>query len=120
MRVNSIDFLVLLGKADFALGKGTVADFEAAKGYLAEAIPFASTDLQKDVLTKRLAAIEYAMAASKISKGEKQLADLYREALDRHLKKAKEYSPENADEIDQEITKIREWLEKFDKEHVGK
>ena len=120
MRLNSIDFLVLLGKADFALGKGTAPDFEAARGYLAGAIPFASTNLQKDVLTKRLAAIEYAMASSKISKGERQLADLYREALDRHLKKAKEYSPEKANKIDQEIAKIKQWLDTFDKKHVGR
>lgn len=120
MRLNSIDFVVLLGKADLALSKGTVPDFEVAKGYLAEAIPFSSTDLQKEVLTKRLAAIEYAMAASKISKGERQLADLYREALNQHLKKAKEYSPEKAKEIDQEIVKIKKWLDEFDRKHVGK
>lgn len=119
MRLNSIRFLVLLGKADLALNKGTESEFEAAKGYLAQAIPVASTDLQKDVLMKRLAAVEYALATSKISKGERQLADLYREALNRHLQKAKEYGPEKTREIDQEITKIKKWLDEFDKKHVG-
>ncbi|MBW1740717.1 MAG: helix-turn-helix domain-containing protein [Deltaproteobacteria bacterium] len=119
MRLNSIEFLVLLGKADLALNKGTVPEFEAAKGYLAQAVPLASTDLQKDVLMKRLAAVEYALATIKISKGEKQLADLYREALNRHLQKAKEYSPEKAQEIDLAIGKIKKWLDEFDKKHVG-
>ena len=119
MRLNSITFLVLCGKANLALSKGAMSDFETAKGYLAEAIPFASTDIQKDMITKRLAAIEYAMASSKISKGEKQLAVQYREAMDRHLKRAKEYDPEKSKEIDQEMVKIRKWLEEFDKKHVG-
>ena len=119
MRLNSIRFLVLLSKADLSLSKGTESEFEAAKGYLAQAIPVTSTDLQKDILMKRLAAVEYALATSKISKGERQLADLYREALDQHLQKAKEYGPEKSEEIDQEITKIKKWLDEFDKEHVG-
>jgi len=119
MRLNSIQFLVLFSKADLSLSKGTESEFEAAKGYLAQAIPVTSTDLQKDILMKRLAAVEYALATSKISKGERQLADLYREALDRHLQKAKEYGPEKSKEIDQEIAKIKEWLDEFDKEHVG-
>ncbi len=118
MRLNSIDFLILLGKADLALNKGTVPEFEAARGYLAQAVPVASTDLQKDVLMKRLAAVEYALARNKISKGERQLAGLYREALNRHLQKAKEYGPEKSQEIDQEIANIKKWLEEFDKKHV--
>lgn len=120
LRLKSIRFLVLLGKADVALSKGTVQEFEAAKKHLAEAVPLASTDLQKDVLMKRLAAVEYALANQKINKGEKQLAELYREALDRHLQKAKEYDTEKTAEIDEEISKIRKWLDDFDKRHVGR
>jgi hypothetical protein len=107
MRLNSIDFLILLGKADLALNKGTVPEFEAARGYLAQAVPLASTDFQKDVLMKRLAAVEYALASSKTNKGERQLAVLYGEALNRHLQKAKEYGPEKSQEIDQEIANIK-------------
>lgn len=118
LRLNSINFLVLSGKADLALAKGGMEDFEAAKRFLAEAIPYASTDVQKETVTKRLAAIEYAMATSKISKGEKQLANLYREALTRHLHKAKQYAPEKSEEIDQEIAKIKAWLDEFDRRHV--
>ena len=119
MRLNSIEFLVLLGKADLALNKGTLPEFEAARKYLTQAIPLISTDLQKDVLMKRLAAVEYALATHKIQAGEKQLADLYREALEGHLQKAKEYNPEKSKEISQEMTKIQQWLTDFDKKHVG-
>ena len=119
-RLNSINFLVLLGKGELARSKGTIDDFETAKGYLTQAIPVASTDLEKNMITKNLAAIEYAIAEHKISKGEKQLADLYREALDRHLKMAKEYDPAQAKAIDQEIAKIKKWLTEFEGKDVRK
>jgi hypothetical protein len=119
MRVNSIDYLVLCQKANIALSKGTRPDFETARRHLTEAMRFASTELQKDVLAKRLAAIEYAIATSKINTGEQQLARLYREALNRHLTKAKEYSPEKSKEIDQEIGKIKKWLDEFDRRYVA-
>ena len=113
-RLDSIDLLGLLSKADLALSKGTLPDFEAASGYLAQAIHVASSDVQKDVLMKRLAAVGYALSNSKISKGEKRLGDLYQEALSRHLKESKENASENAREID----KIKEWLDEFDKKHI--
>ena len=115
MRLNSIDFLVLLSQADLALSKGTISDFEEAKVYLTQAIPLASTDFQKESLNKRLAAIEHAVATSKITKGEKQLADLYQEAVNQHLEKAKAYNPDKANEIDEEIDRIQKWLNTFDK-----
>jgi transposase-like protein len=113
-RMNRMNFLVLLGKGELARSKGTVPDFETAKEYLTQAIPYASTDLEKDMITKSLAAIEYAIAKNKISKGEKQLADLYQEALNRHLKKVKEYDPDKTKAIDQEIEKIKKWLTEFE------
>jgi hypothetical protein len=119
-RLNRMDFLVLLSKGELARSKGTVTDFETAKGYLTQAIPFASTDPEKDMITKNLAAIEYAIAESKINRGEKQLADLYREALDRHLRVAKEYDPEKAKAIDQEIMKIKKWLTEFEGKNVSR
>jgi DNA-directed RNA polymerase subunit F len=60
------------------------------------------------------------MAESKISAGEKQLADLYREAVDRHLKMVKEYDPAKAEAIDQEIAKIKKWLTEFEGKDVRK
>jgi len=119
MRLNSIEFLVLLGNTDLALSKTPLPDFQAAWGYLAKAVPMASTDLQKDILTKKLAAVEYALTSRKISKGEGELADLNVEALKMNLQKAREYSPDKSQEIDQEeIAKIKKWLDEFDKRHV--
>ncbi|MGD9022259.1 MAG: helix-turn-helix domain-containing protein [Deltaproteobacteria bacterium] len=113
-RLDRMNFLVLLGKGELARSRGTIPDFETAKGYLTEAIPYASTDLEKDMITKSLAATEYAIAKNKIGKGEKQLADLYQEAMNQHLKKAKEYDPGKAMAIDQEIEKIKKWLTEFE------
>lgn len=117
MRLDRIEFVGLLGKTDLAV-KGPAPDFEAARIYLTRAILLAPTDLQRDGLRRRLAAVEYALATSKISKGERQLADLYREALNRHLQKAREYGPDKSEEIDQEITKIKKWLDEFDKKQA--
>jgi transposase len=118
-RLNRMNFLVLLGKGELARSKGTVPDFETAKKYLTQAIPYASTDLEKDMLAKNLAAIEYAIAEHKITQGETQLADLYREAMNRHLKKAKEYDPRKAQAIDQEIAKIKKWLTEYEGKGVS-
>jgi hypothetical protein len=118
-RLNRMTFLVLLGKGELARSKGTVPDFETAKKYLTQAIPYASTDLEKDMLAKNLAAIEYAIAEHKITQGETQLADLYREAMNRHLKKAKEYDPRKAQAIDQEIAKIKKWLTEYEGKGVN-
>jgi transposase-like protein len=119
IRLNRMNFLVLLGKGELARSKGTVPDFETAKKYLMQAIPYASTDLEKDMLAKNLAAIEYAIAESKITHGETQLADLYREAMNRHLKKAKEYDPRKAQAIDLEIAKIKKWLNEYEGKGVS-
>ena len=118
-RLSRMNFLVLLGKGELARSKGTVPDFETAKKYLTQAIPYASTDLEKDMLAKNLAAIEYAIAESKITQGETQLADLYREAMNRHLKKAKEYDPRKAQAIDREIAKINKWLNEYEGKGVS-
>lgn len=118
-RLNRMNFLVLLGKGELARSKGTLSDFETAKEYLTQAVPYASTDLEKDMLAKNLAAIEYAIAQHKITQGETQLADLYREAMDRHLKKAKEYDPRKAQAIDEEIAKIKKWLTEYESKGVS-
>jgi hypothetical protein len=114
MRLNSIEFLVLLGNTDLALSKTPLPDFQAAWGYLAKALPVASTDLQKDILMKKLAAVEYALTSRKISKGEGKLADLNAEALKLNLQNGKGYGPDKS----QEIAQIKKWLDEFDKKHV--
>jgi len=119
IRLNSIEFVVLMGKTNLALNKTPVPGFQAAWGYLAQAVPVAFTDLQKDVLMKRLTAVEYALESRRISKGEGELADLSREAAKLKLQKAREYVPVKPQEIDQEeITKMKKWLDQFDKKYV--
>jgi len=91
-RLDSLQYPALLGRIEIALSKGTVSNFEAAKEYLAEAIPMSSTDLQK-VLKTKLAAVEDTLA----SKGERKPADVYKEALNRHQQKAGENVPEKSE-----------------------
>ncbi len=85
MRRNSIDFLVLSGKADLALTKGQEDNFEAAKEYLSEALDLASTEIHKGIVKKRLSAIDYALNAWKAGEREKSLIELYREYLAKSL-----------------------------------
>ena len=119
MRLNSIEFFVLLGNTNLALSKTPLPDFQAAWGYLAKAVPVASTALQKDILMKKLAAVEYALTSRKISKGEGELADLNVEVLKLNVQKAREYGPDKAQEIDQEeIAETKKWLDEFDKKHI--
>ncbi len=86
MRLNSIDFLVLSGKVDLALSKGTLSDFKAASEHLGEALPLAPTKVQEGITKKRLAAVKHAIVASKNGKEKRQLIDIYRESLDQLLK----------------------------------
>jgi hypothetical protein len=86
MRLNSIDFLVLSGKVDLALSKGTLSDFKAASKYLGEALSLAPTRVQEDITKKRLAAVKHAISAGENGKGEGQLIDIYRKSLDQLLK----------------------------------
>jgi len=86
MRLNSIDFMVLSGKVDLALSKGTLSDFKVAGNYLEKALSLASTRVQEDITKKRLAAVKHAISAGKNGKGKGQLIDIYRESLDQLLK----------------------------------
>lgn len=87
MRLSSIDFLVLCGKADLALTKGTLADFQAAKKYLNEALSLAPTDVREGVVEKRLAAVNYALNVAKKGESDKSLIELYREKLKTSMEK---------------------------------
>lgn len=119
IRLNSIEFVVLMGKTNLALCKTPVPGFQAAWGYVAQAVPVAFTDFQKDVLMKRLTAVEYALESRRISKGEGELAALTKEAVKLKLQKAREYVPVKPQEIDQEeIAKMKKWLDQFDKKYV--
>jgi len=63
VRLNGIDFLVLLHKADVALIKGTLPDLETAKACLDKAGLYASSDYQRELLVKRKAVVDRAIAA---------------------------------------------------------
>lgn len=63
LRLDDIDFLMLLHRADVALGKGKIPDLEAAKTYLDKAVLYASRDYQRDILGKTKAAVEGEIAA---------------------------------------------------------
>ncbi|HID29726.1 MAG TPA: hypothetical protein EYP19_06930 [Desulfobacterales bacterium] len=120
-RLNSIEFVSLMGKTNLALSRTRLPDFQAAWGYLAQAVPMASSDLQKEILMERLTAVEYALESRNISKGEGELADLSKEAVKLRLRQAKEYGPKKPVEIDQEeIVKVKKWLDAFDKKYVEK
>ena len=121
MRLNSIEFVSFMDKTNLALSRTRLPDFQAAWGYLAQAVPMAYGDFQKEILMERLTAVEYALKSRNISKGEGELADLSKEAVKLRLRQAKEYGPTKPVEIDQEeIVKAKKWLDAFDKKYVEK
>lgn len=120
-RLNSIEFVSLMDKTNLALSRTRLPDFQAAWGYLAQAVPMASSDLQKEILMERLTAVEYALRSRNISKGEGELADLSKKAVKLRLRQAKDYGLKKPVEIDQEeIAKTKKWLVAFDKKYVEK
>ena len=54
-RINNIDFLVLMSKADAAMSKKTVASYEAALQHLAQAAKLDLEDFQEDQIEKKAA-----------------------------------------------------------------
>jgi hypothetical protein len=64
-RLNGIDFVVLLHRADIALTKGTLPDLRAARGYLDKAASYASSSYQLEQLAKTRAVLEKAITGFK-------------------------------------------------------
>jgi hypothetical protein len=64
-RLDGIDFVVLLHRADIALTKGTLPDLQAAMGYLDKAASYASSSYQREQLAKTRAVLEKAFAGVK-------------------------------------------------------
>lgn len=62
-RLRGIDFLVLLCKADIAMAGGTKRDMEAAKAYLEQARSTSSSEFEREMLEKRLAAVQDALSS---------------------------------------------------------
>jgi hypothetical protein len=65
VRLNNLDLMILMYKADVASGKGTVADLEDAKGYLAEAARLDVDVLKLDLVAQKVAAIDDTLAKLK-------------------------------------------------------
>jgi hypothetical protein len=65
VRLNNLDLMILMYKADVAAGKGTVADLEDAKGYLAEAARLDVDVLKLDLVAQKVAAIDDTLAKLK-------------------------------------------------------
>ena len=65
VRLNNLDLMILMYKADVAAGKGTVADLEDAKGYLAEAARLDVDVLKLDLVAQKMAAIDDTLAKLK-------------------------------------------------------
>ena len=65
VRLNNLDLMILMYKADVAAGKRTVADLEDAKGYLAEAARLDVDVLKLDLVAQKVAAIDDTLAKLK-------------------------------------------------------
>jgi hypothetical protein len=64
-RLNNLDLVILMYKADVAASKETVADLEDAKGYLAEAARLDVDVLKLDLVAQKVAAIDDTLAKLK-------------------------------------------------------
>jgi len=62
-RLNNIDLMVLLYKAEVAASKPTISDLENAKGYLAEAAGLDLDDFQIDLINQKIASINDSITA---------------------------------------------------------
>ncbi|MBW2604833.1 MAG: hypothetical protein JRE28_11045 [Deltaproteobacteria bacterium] len=64
-RLNNIDLMILLYKADVAAGKSTLADLEEAKGFLAKAERLDVDDMKLDLIHQKIDAVDNDIAALK-------------------------------------------------------
>jgi len=62
-RLNNIDLMVLLYKAEVAASKPTISDLENAKGYLAEAAGLDLDDFQIDLINQKTVSINDSITA---------------------------------------------------------
>ncbi|MEE8431760.1 MAG: hypothetical protein V3S16_10960, partial [Candidatus Desulfatibia sp.] len=61
-RLNDIDLMILMFKTSVAESKGTIAAYEEAKGYLAEAAELDIDDLKLDLVKQKMEAINNILA----------------------------------------------------------
>jgi len=61
-RLNNIELMILLYKADVAAGKATISDLKDAKRYLNEAERLGTDDLQADMINQKIDAVDKQIA----------------------------------------------------------
>ncbi|MBW2644252.1 MAG: hypothetical protein JRC89_13055 [Deltaproteobacteria bacterium] len=64
-RLNNIELMILLYKADVAAGKSTISDLKDAKRYLNEAERLSTDDLQADMINQKIDAVDKQIATLK-------------------------------------------------------
>lgn len=64
-RLNSIDLMILVYRADVAASKGTISGFKAALGYLKKAALLKVNDSQTELIKQKIESIRILMAGPK-------------------------------------------------------
>jgi hypothetical protein len=67
-RLNNIDLMILLYKADVAASKPTLSDLKEAKGYLSEAARLDIDDMQLDLIHQKIDVVDEHITALKAKK----------------------------------------------------
>jgi colicin import membrane protein len=71
-RLNNIELMILLYKADVSASKPTISDLNQAKGYLSEAARLDIDDLKIDLVHQKMDAVDQQIAALKAKKAAKK------------------------------------------------
>jgi len=71
-RLNNIELMILLYKADVSASKPTLSDLNQAKGYLSEAAKLDIEDLKVNLIHQKMDAVDQQIAALKAKKTAKK------------------------------------------------
>jgi hypothetical protein len=71
-RLNNIELMILLYKADVSASKPTLSDLKKAKGYLSDAERLDIDDLKIDLIRQKMSAVDQQMAALKAKQAAKK------------------------------------------------
>jgi len=69
-RLNNIDLMILLYKAEVATSRGTLSDLENARSYLVQASRFNPDDLKVDMIDQKIESLDESIAALKAKEEE--------------------------------------------------
>ena len=64
-RLNNIELMIILYKADVAAGKATISDLKDANRYLNEAEGLSTDDLQADMINQKIDVVDKQIATLK-------------------------------------------------------